>query len=430
MGLLLPLLGAMALWLWRMPARRRATAVMLACAWNLPALLMVNLLAMRYGWWQFGARGGLIMGVPADLCMGWAILWGAIPVLAFPRMRLMFVAVIMLCADLLLMPVCAPAVQLGNRWLIGEAVALLFALLPAQALARWTTDDRLLKERALLQAILFGGFLLGVIPAIIVEQTGGSLTAFLIKPLWLRSLLLQLLAVFAILGLSAVQEFVVRGKGTPVPYDPPKRLVTSGVYAYVANPMQLSMCLLLAAWGLMLSSYWVIGAGVMGFIYSAGLAAWDEGGDLKIRYGSAWVAYRRTVRNWLPRWRPYVPERARIYIAEGCEPCSQTRAWLERHSPIALEIVAAEDHPARDLRRITYEASDRTVEEGVAAFARALEHINLAWAFAGWSMRLPLVRQLIQVLIDAVGGAPREIKRRRCQRADVKSVPPAVAGGS
>ena len=47
------------------------------------------------------------------------------------------------------------------------------------------------------------------------------------------------------LGLSAVQEFVTRGRGTPIPFDPPRHIVTTGVYAYVANPMQLSAVLFL-----------------------------------------------------------------------------------------------------------------------------------------------------------------------------------------
>ena len=46
------------------------------------------------------------------------------------------------------------------------------------------------------------------------------------------------------MGLSALQEFALRGKGTPFPLDPPLKLVTTGPYAYVSNPMQTAQILL------------------------------------------------------------------------------------------------------------------------------------------------------------------------------------------
>lgn len=419
-GLLLPLMIVWCLYLWRKPARRETAGALLACAWNVPALLVVHLLAARYGWWHFEAHGGLLLKMPVDFYLGWVLLWGALPVLAFPRLRLVFVIAIMLLVDLVLMPSCRPVLELGRAWLAGETVALALCLAPAQLLARWTRDDRNLNARAALQVITFGGLMLGVLPAIIIEQTGGSWAALLERPARLGGLELQGLMIPVVLGLTAVQEFVRRGKGTPVPFDPPKRLVTSGVYAYIANPMQLAMCLTLIGWGIMLENFWVAGAGLVGFAYGAGLAAWDEGSDLTARYGGAWTTYRQRVRRWLPRWRPRRATVARLYVAEECGQCQEVKAWLSKRRPVALEIIAAEDHPARDLRRITYEAGEEALaehgeaeaEEGVAAFARALEHIHLGWALAGWTMRLPVVRGLLQILVDAAGGSPRRVKRR------------------
>ena len=91
------------------------------------------------------------------------------------------------------------------------------------------------------------------------------------------SFALQILAVPAVLGISAVCEFARRGGGTPVPFDPPKRLVTTGPYAYIANPMQTAMTLVFLGWGALLGSWWVMAAAAMAIVYSAGIAAWDEG---------------------------------------------------------------------------------------------------------------------------------------------------------
>jgi hypothetical protein len=46
-----------------------------------------------------------------------------------------------------------------------------------------------------------------------------------------------------------------------------------------------------------------------------------------------------------------------------------------------------------------------------------LEHIHLGWAFAGFAMRLPIVRQALQFLVDASGGEPRRIPRQLCRPA-------------
>jgi hypothetical protein len=226
-----------------------------------------------------------------------------------------------------------------------------------------------------------------------------------------------------LMGLSAVQEFAMRGRGTPIPFDPPRRLVTSGPYAYVANPMQLSMVLVVTAWGLVIGSGWMMLAGPIAFAYSVGLASWDEESDLGRRFGTPWRSYRRYVRAWIPRLRPYhasldatsdadVASPARLYVAASCERCSEVAAWFAERRPRGLEIVPAESHPTRDLERITYDPGDGgREEEGIAAIARALEHVHLGWALLGELVRLPLVRPVLQLIVDASGGEARRVNR-------------------
>ena len=393
-----PVLLTTAFWGLRRPDSRQTAAAILACCWNFPALLLVHAIAIANGWWHYGARGGLLLGMPVDLYFGWAVFWGAFPALAFPRLRLAALAPIALAVDLVYMPLLGPVLRLGPNWLAGEVLSIAVCLIPAQLLARWTADDKRLAARACLQLACFSGFLLGVIPAAILDATGGSWHAA-------SALGLQVLALPSILGLTALQEFVMRGSGTPVPLDPPKRLVTTGVYSYVGNPMQIAGCLLLFGWGVLLDSPWLCIAGLTAGIYSAGFAASDEREDLRARFGVAWHEYASVVRPWRFRWRPWRTSTARLYVAASCPLCSQIGNWIARRAPVGLEIRPAEE---RILRRITYDPGDGTPEEeGVAAFARALEHIHFGWAIAGFTMRLPIVRQLIQITVDASGGAPQ-----------------------
>jgi protein-S-isoprenylcysteine O-methyltransferase Ste14 len=382
--------------------------------WCFVSLLGVNALAVRMGWWSFPNAELGLFGFPLEMHVGWALLWGAIPALMLPRARLTLVVVALVMLDLLTMPPLAPALHLGPSWLLGEAVAVAATLVPAQLLFRWTRDDTHLAARVTFLCASFGSIMLVVLPSVILAHTGGSWSVLAGRPEWLTSLALQLLALPAALGVSAVQEFAVRGGGTPVPFDAPKRLVTSGAYAYVSNPMQLGNSLLLLGLGAWLSSWWVAAAGAMSVVYSAGLAAWDEGGDLERRFGAPWRDYRAHVRAWIPRWRPYAaPERrAVLYVSATCGKCQQVARWFRARGTVALTITPAEHHPTRDLERITYDPGDGTPEvQGIHAVARALEHINFAWAMVGMIARLPVLSAAIQALLDASGAGPQRIVR-------------------
>jgi protein-S-isoprenylcysteine O-methyltransferase Ste14 len=397
------------------PSRPLLAGAVLAFAWNLPVLLLLNVAAQRYGWWHFNAEGGLLLGVPVDFLLAWAWLWSVVTLLAFPTVSLAAVVPLALAFDLVLMPAGAPVLQLGPNWLIGEAAGLVAGLVIGQLFARWTMRDERLVTRATMQVLTFSGIMLFVLPAIIVEATGGLATRQFERPLWQISALAQLLAIPGILGLSAVQEFVTRGGGTPVPFDPPKHLVTSGIYAYVRNPMQLSAVLLLILLGAVMQNAWVAAAGLMAHIYSMGLAGWDEDDDLRQRFGTAWTAYRNGVRSWMPRVRPWHPRDrpdAVLFVAASCDTCSEVGRWFRQRGACGLAIAAAEHHPSRALTRITYESSDGTYSaSGIEAVARAMEHVHLGWALLGGFLRLPAVRQMAQLLIDASGGEPRRIPR-------------------
>jgi protein-S-isoprenylcysteine O-methyltransferase Ste14 len=228
---------------------------------------------------------------------------------------------------------------------------------------------------------------------------------------WRRQIGIQLLLLLAVPGVSAVMEFAERGGGTPIPYDPPQRLVCSGMYRYCANPMQMSCFLVMLLWAGMLQSGWLVAAAVMSAIYGAGVARWDESEDLAHRFGDAWRDYRSTVRDWRVRWRPYhagVP--ARVYIAGSCGPCSELRRWIEARRPVGLLMVDAETLPSGSIRRMRYDPGDGSAAvEGVRALGRTLEHLNFGWAVAGASLRLPCVWQTVQLLMDASGLGPRTL---------------------
>ncbi|GII32768.1 methyltransferase family protein [Planotetraspora mira] len=385
----------------RRPAGRDVAAVIVATAWNLLTLAAVNEVALAAGWWTFHADGAVVAGTPADLLIGWALLWGALPAHAARSLPLPLTVAVLTWADLALMPLTAPVVRLGPGWLYGEALAVALCLVPGLLLARWTRDDRRLPWRAAAQVVLAGGLMLGLPVA---------LTGVWRQPAWVIGLFAQLLAAPMTLGLAAVREFAWAG-GTPVPYDPPRRLATGGPYAYVRNPMQVSMAASFLLLGALDVSF--LAAAVVAVAYGAGLAAWHEGEQLAARHGEAWVGYQARVRPWWPRLRPH-PEtpHAVVYVAEGCEQCRALGRWIARRRPVALHLCAAEDHP-HGIRRMTYERSDGVRAQGVAAFAHTAGHLHLGWALMGWILLLPGIAWFAQLCADALGAGPRTVTRRQ-----------------
>lgn len=413
LSLYAPLLGCMMLWSWRKPARAEATGALLATAWNLPMLLALNAMAQRFGWWRFNVHDAVFLGTPVDLWLGWSFLWGTFAVLLFRRAPGLFACLCFGLCDLLTMPLCSPVISLGRSWLAGEASGLTFCLLPAFYFARWTREQAHITWRSAMQFVSFSGLLL--IGAMLAYASGERKSHHLDMHSTSAQAILQLLFLLAVPGFSAVQEFAQTGNGTPLPYDPPSRLVTSGIYSYIANPMQTTATLLLFALALALHSVWLFIAAIVAVSYCVGLARWDEGRDLSKRFGFAFPRYRRHVRNWFPRWRPYVAHPARIYLSQDCHKCSQMATFLRGLKPLKLSIVPAEEHPVYTLERMTYESHDRSVRaHGVVALARALEHVNLAWALAGFILRLPLISQLVQSITDVSGGGPSRVSRRAC----------------
>jgi hypothetical protein len=69
-----------------------------------------------------------------------------------------------------------------------------------------------------------------------------------------------------------------------------------------------------------------------------------------------------------------------------------------------------------------------TSASGIEALACALNHLNLSWAWIGWIIRLPLIRQSLQALTDLSGGGPRHLTAPQPPHHD-NDPPPDVPPG-
>src|SRR5574341_81335 len=127
-------------------------------------------------------------------------------------------------------------------------------------------------------------------------------------PLTPRLGILQILAILiAALGLYMIvwvsTAFVRQGRGTPIPTDPPTRLIITGLYRHVRNPMYVGALLIILAEAVYFGSAWLVvyAVGVWAALHTA-LVVFEEP-QLKKRFGVDYEQYLKTVPRWIPKMR-------------------------------------------------------------------------------------------------------------------------------
>jgi protein-S-isoprenylcysteine O-methyltransferase Ste14 len=107
------------------------------------------------------------------------------------------------------------------------------------------------------------------------------------------------------LALWCVLVFAVVGRGTPFPFDPPRRLVVRGPYRFVRNPMAIGVGSAIAGAALFYES-WGLAAVVVAFFLIIHLfVVLYEEPTLRRTFGDEYAAYCDAVRRWWPRLEAY-----------------------------------------------------------------------------------------------------------------------------
>jgi protein-S-isoprenylcysteine O-methyltransferase Ste14 len=95
--------------------------------------------------------------------------------------------------------------------------------------------------------------------------------------------------------------FAMRGKGTPLPLDPPKKLVVEGPYRIVRNPMYWSVASVMLGEAAVLHSPALANLVLVFLVGVVLFVLLIEEPALKQKFGAEYEEYCRRVPRWLPR---------------------------------------------------------------------------------------------------------------------------------
>ena len=117
-----------------------------------------------------------------------------------------------------------------------------------------------------------------------------------------------ILIIAGALGLvDSFARFALQGLGTPAPIAPTQKLVVTGLYRYVRNPMYvavvaaiLGQAVLFGAWGLILY-------GALFWLACHAFVVVYEEPTLERTFGAEYESFRANVPRWLPRFTPWRP---------------------------------------------------------------------------------------------------------------------------
>src|SRR2546425_7533061 len=116
---------------------------------------------------------------------------------------------------------------------------------------------------------------------------------------------IQILAMLVIvagaaLAIASILTFAFIGKGTPAPFDPPRKLVIAGPYRWVRNPMYIGAGLVLLGAAMFYGSIGLVLYTIIFWSMAHLFVLFYEEPVLRRKFRADYEAYTANRRRWLP----------------------------------------------------------------------------------------------------------------------------------
>lgn len=153
--------------------------------------------------------------------------------------------------------------------------------------------------KTLLWSIVVAGSVTGLVPYLLLSSRFDS---FRISLSYFRFFGLIPILIGVILYAWCAWCFTFIGKGTPAPFDPPRKLVVRGPYQYVRNPIYVFVALMLIGEAIFFeTTILVLYAALVVMIFHLWVVVYEEP-TLKRKFGESYANYCEQVSRWLPRF--------------------------------------------------------------------------------------------------------------------------------
>ena len=156
-------------------------------------------------------------------------------------------------------------------------------------------------------ALAFSVLFLIVAPGTIAGLGPWWITAWRFQPAppMLRLLGVALIAAGGFLLLECFGRFAVEGHGTPAPIAPPDRLVATGPYRRVRNPMYVAVVALILGQAALFADLRLLGYAAAVWLGFHLFVLLYEEPTLRSAFPADYAAFAAAVPRWLPRLRPW-----------------------------------------------------------------------------------------------------------------------------
>jgi len=108
--------------------------------------------------------------------------------------------------------------------------------------------------------------------------------------------------------LDSFLRFALEGRGTPSPAVPTERLVVTGLYRYVRNPMYVAVLSIIIGQACVFASVPLVAYAVLVAVLFHAFVIWYEEPTLRRQFGRSYETYCAHVARWRPRSTPWVDQ--------------------------------------------------------------------------------------------------------------------------
>ena len=159
-------------------------------------------------------------------------------------------------------------------------------------------------------AVLGSALFFVIAPCLLAGLVPWWMTRWEFRPPFLGLELTRAIGVLLIIAgvpglVDSFVRFALQGLGTPAPIAPPQKLVVTGLYRYVRNPIYVAVVAIILGQAILFGDWRLMTyGGLMWLAFHAFVLAYEEP-VLAQQFGVQYEDFRANVPRWIPRLSPW-----------------------------------------------------------------------------------------------------------------------------